>query len=57
MYLYLNILQRVFVQSSLCNRRMNNGIMQQPLSRQLIVKHIPTAKELLLEKVFSTRSV
>jgi hypothetical protein len=46
----------------LCNRRINNGIMQH-VSRQRIGKHVPVATnthrtiELLLEKKFSTRSV
>jgi hypothetical protein len=47
------------VQQLLCNRRINNGVMQ-PLSRQWIGNHVPavvntnTTIELLLETVFST---
>jgi hypothetical protein len=50
------------VQPFICNRRINNGVMQ-PISRQRIGKHVPTATNtnttiaLLLETVFSTPSV
>jgi hypothetical protein len=50
------------VQPFLCNRRINNGVMQ-PISRQRIHKYVPAATntyttiELLLETVFSNRSV
>jgi hypothetical protein len=46
----------------LCNRRINNGVMQ-PVSRQRVGKHVPaetntnTEIELLLEKVFSIQSL
>jgi hypothetical protein len=55
-----SILRRV--ERLLCDGRIDNGVMQ-PVSRQRIGKHIPAAMnshttiELLLETVFSTRSV
>jgi hypothetical protein len=50
------------VQSLLCNRRIDKGVMQ-PVSRQRIGKQVPAATstnrtiELLLDTVFSTESV